>query len=180
MTAATTTNVDPVDPVDPNEAPILNACSAGDVATLRLLLATATAAAAASTEHAPTEQILRIPPRWSMLSRAVKSGSVETVRYVLARDPDLPSDVAIHMLALDGGPAIYEVFLERYPDLFKWDLGHMGDALGLSAVHGDVPFVTLLLDKGADIENSHYFHQPVRHPQGHGGLDTSTLTRRLD
>ncbi len=86
------------------------------------------------------------------------------------------------MLALEGGPAIYEVFLERYPDLFEWDLGHMGDALGLCAVKGDVPFVTLLLDKGADVEKSHFVHQPVRHSKGDGSLDTGTLTgkARLD
>lgn len=129
---------------------ILAACgAAGDVSKLGNLLN----AAAAAREEVPEPSL--------MLHAAASAGNVPSVRYLLARYPDVPTSQGLHIAAIDGGLEVYKAFLSKYPDLISYDCGHAGDPVALVAVKGDVPFLTFLLESGADANSSFFFYRPV-------------------
>lgn len=114
-------------------------------------------------DHAHDRSVYCAPSRstYSMLEKAAISGQVDTVRYLLHCYPDMVTDQRMHIATFEGGMAVYEVFLERIPELLSYDFGHMGDPVALAALMGDLPFLSFLLSKGADATTSHFFHRPV-------------------
>lgn len=133
-----------------HEETVLTACGSGDLVTLRSLLDQDQPGYCASSQFA-----------YSMLEKAATAGQVDTVRYLLDRYPDMVPGQRMHLAAFEGGMAVYEAFLERYPEFLSHGFGHMGDPVAHATLMGNLPFLSFLLSKGADAATSHFFHRPV-------------------
>ncbi|KAI1400369.1 hypothetical protein F4819DRAFT_461784 [Hypoxylon fuscum] len=78
-----------------------------------------------------------------------------------------PTDFTCHfpdpilLNAIDAGPQIYSLFIQKDPSAAQRSFGHMGDALALAVVRNDVTLVRLLLDNGASPAESELFYKPL-------------------
>ncbi|KAI9761996.1 MAG: hypothetical protein M1840_001494 [Geoglossum simile] len=122
---------------------ILQACNTGDLTKLEILL----------DQPLPTPEV--------MLSHAARSGHIDAVRYLLARYPDIPITIPLHIAAFQGGIEVYKVFLDHYPNLLEEEFGQMGNAIGLAAGCKDLKFLKFLLGRGVDANKGWFFHRSV-------------------
>jgi hypothetical protein len=96
---------------------------------------------------------------------AACSGHAEMLKWLLeTRFPAYVSHVYVHMAAIQGGPEVYEVFLQKWPHLIDWELGHHGNPLGVSVFKNDMSMVKFMLGKGVDPNTAQFLHREVGLP----------------
>ncbi|KAF2222757.1 hypothetical protein BDZ85DRAFT_282800 [Elsinoe ampelina] len=104
-----------------------------------------------------------------LLYSAARGGQVDMLEWLLDEHPEYPKReydlTPLHYAIFSDNQnafQVYKALIRRFPALKEWDLGHMGDPLGVVAVSNDVPFATFLLENGADATRAHYLKFPVR------------------
>ena len=114
-------------------------------------------------------QLPVIDPEWlvcrNSICKAAEAGDAKLLEVlVYQRYPDFVPHVNEHIAALQGGPAVYEVFLAKWPYLLDIDIGHNGNPIGWS-VFGNVTVMVdfLLSKKGVDPNTAHFSGRVVSH-----------------
>jgi hypothetical protein len=151
----------------PHENPTPNADSALNMADSALKAAKAGDLAALKKElddfpspdldevgtHMRTDQIV---------CAAARSKHAEMVKWLPeTRFPTYVAHLQAHLAAIQGGPHVYEVFLQKWPHLIDYELGHNGNPIGLAVFHNDMHMVKFVLGKGVDPNTAQYSHRQV-------------------
>jgi hypothetical protein len=97
-----------------------------------------------------------------IICAAASSKHAEMVEWLLeTRFPAYVAHLQAHLAAIQGGPDVYEVFLQKWPRLVNYELGHNGNPIGLSVFSNDMPMVKFVLGKGVDPNTAQYSHREV-------------------
>ncbi|KAI9653003.1 MAG: hypothetical protein M1821_007756 [Bathelium mastoideum] len=100
-----------------------------------------------------------------MLAVCAKEGHDHVLRTIFNRLPNNPPQQSLlsslHDNAVIGGLATYQATTERYPQVRGWDLGHLGDELGVAAYYGHKDLVKYLLDHGAVANDARFMYHPI-------------------
>lgn len=135
----------------------ITACKTGDAAALRSLLKNHK-----SIDVRPVGfTTVRAPLEDHLVPVATAHGHAECVRLLLDTFPGYEMTVARREAAIDGGLAVYRVYVDRHPRLPTLRLGAMEDPLSAVCTRGDLEFVRFLVEHGADPARSRYFGQPL-------------------
>lgn len=129
---------------------VLNDATRGDLAHLKVQLAN-------YPDNAPNLREARI------VSAAATAGHAEMVQWLIdERFPEFTPHFESHSAALTGGVPVYRIFVEKWPYLLNFDLGHHGNPIGQlifrSSFQDSKPMVEFLLSKGVDPNTAHYSH----------------------
>jgi hypothetical protein len=101
----------------------------------------------------------------AIVCAAASSGHAEMVKWLLEiRFPAYVAHLQAHLAAIQGGPGVYEIFLQKWPHLINHELGHNGNPIGLAVFSNDMPMVKFLLGKGVDANTAQYSHREVGLP----------------
>jgi hypothetical protein len=101
---------------------------------------------------------------------AIQKRDPDLFQRLLREHPDFPPLEGywlppIHSTAFLAGLPYFKILVERFPDTKNWDLGHLGDPVGLTAAQGQVDFLMLLLeDLGIDAKHGRIQYDPVGNP----------------
>ncbi|PGH14888.1 hypothetical protein AJ79_02750 [Helicocarpus griseus UAMH5409] len=102
------------------------------------------------------------------LLTAISSKDLPELKRLLQTSPNFPSTCQPHILspihdsAFHAGLEAYKLVLRAFPQLKSWDLGHLGDPIGLAAAANDISFLTYLLDElGLDANEGRFCYTPV-------------------
>lgn len=135
------------------DAITLDAVKGGDVTKLEAQLADFQYEAVESRIWRP-----EYPPEAStLICAAATAHQAESTRWLIdTRFPDWTPHLQSHLAAIGGGPAVYDVFISKWPHLINMDLGHNGNRIGLCIFGGDQVMVEYLLAKGVDPNTAHY------------------------
>ncbi|KAI9748000.1 MAG: hypothetical protein M4579_007336 [Chaenotheca gracillima] len=101
------------------------------------------------------------PSAKEMLFTASIAKSASVVQYLLDQFPSLESSLRLHEVGFDAGPEIYNMYLQRFPELFEHSFGHMGDQIGMAVLNNDLPMLSFLLNKGFNIMYAHLDYTPI-------------------
>ncbi|OQN95268.1 hypothetical protein B0A48_18565 [Cryoendolithus antarcticus] len=82
-----------------------------------------------------------------------------------SRFPTYVPRLQAHLAAIQGGPDVYDVFLQKWPHLINYELGHNGNPIGLSVLDNDMPMVKFVLGKGVDPNTAQYGHRQFNKPE---------------
>jgi hypothetical protein len=97
-----------------------------------------------------------------IICAAASSGHAEMVKWLLeTRFPAYVAHLHAHLAAIQGGPDVYEAFLQKWPHLINYELGHNGNPIGLSVFGNDMPMVKFVLGRGVDPNTAQYSHREV-------------------
>jgi hypothetical protein len=84
------------------------------------------------------------------LTTAIQTGDADQFRRLLREHTEFPPAdhwlAPVHDAAARSSLEMFKIFIERFPQAKDWDLGHLGNPVGLAAAQGDVPFLRFLLD----------------------------------
>lgn len=98
-----------------------------------------------------------------LVCAAAHGRHAEMVQWLIeTRFPTYVARLQAHLAAIQGGPDIYAIFLHKWPHLIHYELGHMGNPLGLSVFNNDTPMIKFLLERGVDPNTAQIFHIQVR------------------
>lgn len=84
------------------------------------------------------------------LMAAIRTGNADEFKRLLQQNPAFPPAetwlVPVHTAAATSGLQMFRIFVGHYPQTKSWDLGHLGNPVGLAAAQGDMPYLRFLLD----------------------------------
>lgn len=98
---------------------------------------------------------------------AIQKRDAGLFQRILNEHPDFPPAVEhwlppIHSTAFLAGLPYFKILVERFPDVRTWDLGHLGNPVGLAAAQGNVDFMKFLLeDLGLGARDGRVQYDPV-------------------
>jgi ankyrin repeat protein len=132
--------------------PLMNACSAGDLPTLRSLL---------SSSQDPREY--QEATILHLLAEATKKQYTDIVEYLLEQteNVDFPEDLLLS--AVSSGLDIYKLYLSKNPNILRYEWQGLGDVVCRALVENKVDFLTYLLetagaDPGRSLRSTRYFY----------------------
>ena len=102
----------------------------------------------------------------SELTRAVQTADTEEFKRLLKEYAEFPPSehwlAPVHNAAARSGLEMLKVFVERYPQARSWDLGHLGNPVGIAAAQGDTLYLKFLLkDLGLRANEGRFMYTPV-------------------
>ena len=127
---------------------VLDCCAKGDLDLLTKLLA-----ARPQGESNPSSH--------DMLVAACNAKQPQTVQFLIQQYPTTETSQKLHEAAMAGGIPVYEIILNKYPDLKEHSFGHMCDPIGKAVMDGDLEMLKFLLKQGFDIQRAHFCYCPV-------------------
>lgn len=82
---------------------------------------------------------------------AIQRGDADLFQRILREHPDFPPPTGywlppVHSTAFLTGLPYFKILVDRFPHTKTWDLGHLGNPVGLTAAQGKVDFLKFLLD----------------------------------
>ena len=124
----------------------LSACASGQVDELRRILAN-------------MNDVDRRSPDFfvSMLLSATRSGQVSIVQYLVTQGISVKINRETGLaIAKAGSRPIYEAVYTVDPDVVNLHFGHTGDPVTVAVSSNNIEVLSLLLDKGADVNAGRY------------------------
>jgi hypothetical protein len=102
----------------------------------------------------------------SELTRAVQTADTDEFKRLLKEYADFPPSehwlAPVQNAAVRSGLEMLKIFVERYPQAKSWDLGHLGNPVGIAAAQGDTLYLKFLLkDLGLKANEGRFMYTPV-------------------
>ena len=96
------------------------------------------------------------------LSKAVKNGHFNAVRYLLEFEPSIEFDSTVANDAARGGLPMYRLLHSKHADMIHWTFDTQGNAVHIAVRVKDTDLLTYILDNGGDPgrtpECDRYYH----------------------
>lgn len=116
------------------------ACSKGDLESLQALLSNE------SPKCQRSPDVINF-----LLGRAAQNNHAHIVHYLLNLDLDVPiSPNVVYAAASTSSIEVYNLLLQHQPDILTYGWEYMGDSVMLAVLNNDLPFLSYLLENGAD------------------------------
>lgn len=100
------------------------------------------------------------------LTAAIEAKDSEQFQRILQEHPEFPPAehwlAPVHSSAVKSGLQTFKAFVEHFPQSKDWDLGHLGNPVGLAAMEGDVSYLKFLLEElGLKANEGRIMYTPV-------------------